>query len=325
MSGDKVFFREAIARALGEEMARDERVFLMGQDIAEYGGSYKETHGLLAAFGPERVRNTPVAEAAMVGLAVGAAAAGLRPVTFITYMDFLTMGLDPLVNYAAKLRFKTGGQLQAPLVLKTTAGAKGQGVAHSQCLEAWLMNVPGIKIVAPSTPGDAYALLKAAIRDDGPVVYIDHKRLFPTAGFLGTADVPLGQAHICRNGTDVTLVAWSCMTRLAISAAEQLQGEGISCEVIDLRTLVPMDLETVCQSVGRTRALVTIEEGQLVCGVGAEIAFRVRERLDNIRITRVGPLPAPVSSNPVLEAACLPSLDRVTQAVKELLSRRKPS
>lgn len=321
MSGDKVFFREAIARALAEEMARDERVFLLGQDIAEYGGSYKETHGLLARFGPQRVRNTPVAEAAMVGLAVGAAASGLRPVAFITYMDFLTMGLDPLVNYAAKLRYKTGGQLHAPLVLKTTAGAKGQGVAHSQCLEAWLMNVPGIKIVAPSSAGDAHALMQAAIRDDGPVVYIDHKRLFPTAGLIGTAPVPLGQAQVCRPGSDVTLVAWSCMTRLAISAAEQLQTEGISCEVIDLRSLVPLDMETLCQSLARTRALVTIEEGQLVCGVGAEIAFRVREWLDNIRITRVGPLAAPVSSNPVLEAACLPSVERITAAVKGLLGK----
>lgn len=321
--GKKVFFNEAIAQALAEEMERDERVLLLGQDVAEFGGPYKETAGLLERFGPGRVRNTPVAEAAMVGVAVGAAAAGLRPVVCITYMDFLTLGLDPLVNYAAKLRFKTGGQLHAPLVLKTTAGAKGQGVAHSQCLESWLMNVPGLKVVAPSTPADAYGLLKSALRDDDPVVYVDHKRLFPTSGILPDKPdvVPLGQAALRREGRDVTVVTWSFMTRVVAQAAELLAAEGLSCEVIDLRSLAPLDLATIAASVRKTGALLTIEEGQVVCGVGAEIAFQVREVLPEARVARVGARRFPVSSSPVLEAFCLPDARRVVETVRQLVKR----
>src|SRR5579859_531502 len=183
----KLFFREAIARAVREEMRRDAGVIVLGQDVGPFGGSYKEFVGLFDEFGPARVRNTPVAEPTMVGLAVGAAAAGMRPLVSITYMDFLMLGLDPLVNYAAKARYKTGGQIKVPVVVKTTAGAKGQGVAHSQCIEAWLMGVPGLKVLAPSTPADAYGLLKSALRETGPVVFIDHKRLFPTAGEIGRA------------------------------------------------------------------------------------------------------------------------------------------
>jgi pyruvate dehydrogenase E1 component beta subunit len=317
----RVFFREAIARALREEMDRDERVFLLGQDVAEFGGAYKETTGLFERFGPERVRNTPVAEAAVVGLAVGAAAAGMRPVACITYMDFLTLGLDPLVNYAAKVRYKTGGQLRASLVLKTTAGARGQGVAHSQCLEAWLMNVPGLKVVAPSTPADAYGLLKAAVRDDGPVVYVDHKRLFPTSGPVpeGEELVPLGRAVLRRHGDALTVVTYSYMTRVVLEAAAVLEREGTACDVIDLRTLAPLDAEAVCASVARTGALLTVEEGQVVCGVGAEVAFRVRERLPRARAARVGARPVPVSSNPVFEAYCLPDAGRVADAARRLL------
>jgi pyruvate/2-oxoglutarate/acetoin dehydrogenase E1 component len=319
----KVFFNEAIARALAEEMARDERVLLLGQDVAEFGGPYKETVGLLQRFGPARVRNTPVAESAMVGLAVGAAACGMRPVVCITYMDFLTLALDPLVNYGAKIRFKTGGQLHAPLVVKTTAGAKGQGVAHSQCLESWLVNVPGLKVVAPSTPADAYGLLKAAIREDDPVVFVDHKRLFPSSGFLPDAEtiLPLGQAAFRRSGRDITLVAHSWMVRVALEAADRLAEEGISCEVIDLRTLAPFDRTAIGESVRKTGALLTLEEGQLPCGLGAEIAFQVRQWVDPLRVDRVGARPFPVSSSPALEAYCLPDAARVAAAVKRLLQR----
>jgi pyruvate/2-oxoglutarate/acetoin dehydrogenase E1 component len=321
-AGVKLFFREAIARALREEMARDPRVVLLGQDVGPFGGSYKEFVGLHAQFGPERVRDAPVAEAAMVGIGVGAAAAGLRPVVSITYMDFLMLGLDPLVNYAAKARFKTGGQITVPLVVKTTAGAKGQGVAHSQCLEAWLMSVPGLKVVAPSTAADAYGLLKSALREDGPVLFVDHKRLFPTAGEVPVAEtlVPIGRAVVRRAGQDVTVAAHSYMARVALEAAGRLAGEGVSCEVIDLRSLAPLDVETLARSAARTGALVTLEEGQLTCGLGAEIAFRVREAAGAIRTARVGALPAPVSSNPVLEAACLPDADRLASAVRRLLN-----
>ncbi|MFI4976872.1 MAG: alpha-ketoacid dehydrogenase subunit beta [Caulobacterales bacterium] len=321
-AGVKLFFREAIARALREEMARDPRVILLGQDVGDYGGSYKEFVGLKAEFGPARVRDTPVAEAAMVGLGVGAAAAGLRPLVSVTYMDFLMLGLDPLVNYAAKARFKTGGQIKVPLVVKTTAGARGQGVAHSQCLEAWMMGVPGLKVVAPSTVADAYGLLKSALRQDGPVLYVDHKRLFPTAGETPLTEtmVPIGKAALRRVGQDVTIAAHSYMTRVALTAAERLAANGVDCEVIDLRSLAPLDIDAVAASAGRTGALVTLEEGQLTCGVGAEVAFQVRDLAGPIKIARVGALPAPVSSNPALEAACVPDADRLIAAVRRLLN-----
>ncbi|MEO8304052.1 MAG: transketolase C-terminal domain-containing protein [Betaproteobacteria bacterium] len=317
----KLFFREAIARALTEAMRDDERVMVLGQDVGRFGGSYKEFVGLIDAFGPERVRDTPVAEAAMIGLGVGAAAAGMRPLVSITYMDFLMLGLDPLVNYAAKVRYKTGGQLTAPVVVKTTAGAKGQGVAHSQCIEAWLMGVPGLVVVAPSTPADAYGLLKSALRAQGPVVFVDHKRLFPTAGEVPVDEgsVPIGRAVVRRRGTDVTIATHSYMTRVADEAASRLAAEGVSCEIVDLRTLAPLDVATVCESVAATGALVTLEEGQTACGVGAEISFRVREALPDVRVARIGALPAPVSSNPILESACLPDAERIAETVRRLL------
>jgi pyruvate/2-oxoglutarate/acetoin dehydrogenase E1 component len=235
----RLFFREAVARALREEMRENPRVVVLGQDVGAFGGSYREFDGLFAEFGADRVRNTPVAEAATIGIGAGLAAAGYRPLISITYMDFMMLGLDALINYAAKLRYKTGGLLTAPMVVKTTAGALGQGVAHSQCIEAWLMSVPGLKVVAPSTPADAYTLLKAALRGDGPVVYMDHKRLFPIPGEVPTAIVTAdpGGALIRRHGSDVTIATHSFMTRIALEAAQTLQADGISCEVIDLRSL----------------------------------------------------------------------------------------
>ena len=305
-------------------MARDPAIVLLGQDIGRFGGAYKEFAGLLERFGAARVRDTPVAEAAMIGLGVGAAAAGLRPLVSITYMDFLMLGLDPLVNYAAKARYKTGGQLRIPLVVKATAGARGQGVAHSQCIEAWLMGVPGLKVVAPATAADACGLMKSALRNDGPVVFVDHKRLYPTAGEVpaGETLVPFGRARRCRTGDDVTLVAHAWMVRVAQAAADELARDGVACDVIDLRSLAPLDVDTLVMSVTRTGALVTVEEGQATCGVGVEVAARVREARDGepFRVARVAALPAPVSSNPVLEAACLPDAARVGAAVRALLS-----
>ena len=322
----KLFFREAISRALTEEMTRDPRLIVLGQDVGSFGGAYREFLGLHAQFGADRVRDMPVAEAAIVGIGVGAAAAGTRTLASITYMDFLMLALDPLVNYAAKLRYKTGGQLRAPVVVKTTAGAKGQGVAHSQCIEAWMMGVPGLRVVAPATPGDAYGLLKAALRAEGPVLYIDHKRLFPTAGPVPLAEtvLALGSARVVRSGHDVTVVSHSYALQPTLAAAEALAAEGISCEVIDLRSLAPLDLPTLSQSVARTRALVTVEEGQLTCGVGAEVAFQVREHVAIDRVARVGALPAPVSSSPLLEAACLPDSGRVQAAIRSLLGTVPP-
>jgi pyruvate/2-oxoglutarate/acetoin dehydrogenase E1 component len=319
----KMFFREAIAKAVREEMALNDRILVMGQDVGSFGGSYREFDGLFAEFGATRVRDLPVAENASVGIGAGAAAAGYRPLVTITYMDFLMLGFDPLINYAAKLRYKTAGRLTAPLVVKTTAGAQGQGVAHSQCIEAWLMSVPGLKVVAPSTPADAYGLMKTALRADGPVVYIDHKRLFPAPGEVPVLEslIPFGQAAVRREGTDVTITAHSFMVRVALDAAERLESDGISCEVIDLRSLAPLDMLTITQSVARTGVLVTLEEGQLTAGVGAEVAARLFETIGPRPWARVGALAAPVSSNPVLEAACVPDARRVAAAVQNLLAK----
>jgi pyruvate dehydrogenase E1 component beta subunit len=319
----KMFFREAVAKAVREEMANNARIILMGQDVGSFGGSYREFDGVFTEFGPERVRDTPVAENASIGIGAGAAAAGYRPLVSITYMDFLMIGFDPLINYAAKLRYKTGGRLTAPLVVKTTAGALGQGVAHSQCIEAWIMSVPGLKVVAPSTPADAYGLMKTALRSDGPVVYIDHKRLFPIPGEVPVeeATIPFGRAIVRRVGSDVTLTSHGFMVRVALEAAAQLEGEGISCEVVDLRSLAPLDLDTVAQSVAKTGALVTLEEGQTTCGVGAELSARLFETMEARPWARIGALPAPISSNRVLEAACVPNAARVSAAVHKLLAR----
>ncbi len=319
---DRLFFREAISRALREAMREDPHMLLMGQDIGEFGGPYRDFAGLHAEFGPERVRDTPVAEASTVALAVGCAAAGVRSLVSITYMDFLMMGLDPLVNYAAKLRFKTAGQLRAPVVVKTTAGANGQGVAHSQALEAWLMGVPGLKVVAPASPADAYGLLKQALREEGPVVFMDHKRLFPMAGPVSRTQefIPFGQARMLRPGRDLTITCHSFMTVPTLAAASALADKGIEAEVLDLRSLAPLDTAAIIASIGRTGRLLTVEEGQVTCGVGAEVAFRAREALPTLRVARLGALPVPISSNPVLEAASLPDLARIVAAAQKLFA-----
>jgi len=322
----RLFFREAIARAIAEEMQRDPTVVLLGQDIAEHGGSYAETRGLFARFGASRVRNTPVAEAVTVGLAAGAAAAGLRPLAFITYIDFLMLGLDPLINYAAKLKFKSAGQLAAPMVVKATAGAKGQGPTHAQSLDPWLMNVPGLTVVAPSTAGDAYGLLKTAIRAPGPVVYIDHKRLFPLGGEVPDVEtlIPLGSAAIRRQGSHLTIVAHSYMSIVALEAATQLARDGIEAEVIDLRSLWPIDWDTLAASCSRTGHCLFVEEGQSVCGVAAELAFELRERVPDLRVARLGTRRMPVSASPVLEAYAIADAQRISDAAQQLLRRSAP-
>jgi acetoin:2,6-dichlorophenolindophenol oxidoreductase subunit beta len=317
----KMFFREAIVSALREAMCEDPDMILLGQDIGAFGGPYRDFAGLYAEFGPERVRDTPVAEASMIALAAGCAAAGVRTLVNITYMDFLMIGLDPLVNYAAKVRFKTAGQLHAPLVVKTTAGAKGQGVAHSQTLEAWLMGVPGLRVVAPSSPADAYGLLKSALREEGPVVFMDHKRLFPLAGPVPLGrSIPFGKARLLREGTDITITCHSYMTVPVLSAAEELASAGISADVLDLRCLAPLDSAAIIASAARTGRLLTVEEGQTICGVGAEVAFRAQEAVPGLRIARIGAATAPVSFNPVLEAAALPNAAGIVSAARALMS-----
>jgi len=319
----RLFFREAIARAIAEEMEREPRVLLLGQDIAEHGGSYQETRGLYERFGAARVRNTPVAEAVTVGLAAGAAAAGLRPMAFITYVDFLMIALDPLVNYAAKLEYKSAGQLHAPMVVKATAGAKGQGPTHAQSLDSWLMNVPGLTVLAPSTAGDAYGLLKTALRSPGPVVYIDHKRLFTLGGEVPETEtlIPAGSAAVRREGRHISLVAHSYMSVVTLEAARLLAGEGIEADVIDLRSLWPVDWDTLEASVRNTGHALFIEEGQVICGVGAELAFQLNERVRGLRVARIGARRVPVSASPVLEAHAIPDAQRIAESARQLLRR----
>ena len=258
-----------------------------------------------------------------VGFAAGAAAAGLRAMVFITYLDFLMLGLDALVNYAAKLRFKSAGQLTAPMVVKATAGAKGQGPTHAQSIESWLMSVPGLTVLAPSNAGDAYGLLKTALRAPGPVVFIDHKKLFPHGGIVPEQEelIPIGSAAVRRSGRHLTLVAHSYMSVLALEAATALASEGIEAEVIDLRSLWPIDWDTLIESARHTGHLLVVEEAQVACGVGAEIAFGLRERLPALRVARLGARRAPVAASAVLEAYTIPDAQAIVSAVQSLLTR----
>jgi pyruvate/2-oxoglutarate/acetoin dehydrogenase E1 component len=318
---------QAVQEALREEMVRDPRVFLMGEDIGVYGGAFGATRGLLGEFGAERVRCTPISEATIVGAGIGAAVTGMRPVVEIMFMDFVTLAMDQIANHAAKFRYMYGPQARVPLVIRTPAGGgRSYGATHSQSLEAWFLHVPGIKVIAPATPADAKGLLKSAIRDDNPVLCVEHKLLYATTGPVPDGDVaePLGQAAIRREGTDVTLVAYSYYVGVALQAAEALARDGIEAEVVDLRTLVPLDTEAVLDSVRKTGRLVCIEEGTRTGGVGAEIAARVAEEayeyLD-APIRRVATPDIPIPFSPVLEDAALPKVDGIIRTVTELLQR----
>ncbi len=324
-------YREALREALREEMQRDPSVFVIGEGIGERGGSYKVTEGLFAEFGPSRIIDTPLSEAGFVGLGVGAAIAGNRPVVEILFIDFLLLAMDQVVNQAAKYRFMSGGQGNVPLVLRTQGGA-GNSLAgqHSQSLEAIFHHVPGLKVVMPSTPADAKGLLKTAIRDDDPVVFIEHKLLYMTDGDVpeGELLLPFGKAAIRRPGTDVTLVAWSHMVTKALKAADQLAEEGISVEVIDLRTLVPMDTDSILESVGRTGRLVIAQEAVRRGGVAGEVAAVVAEHaFTSLRapIVRVAGLNTAIPFNLALERASVPQVESVMAGVRAVVGAGPPS
>ena len=317
---------EAMRTTLAEAMRADERVVVLGEDVAE-GGPWGATAGLAEEFGVERVRNTPISEAAICGVAIGLAQSGMRPVVEIMFVDFVTLALDQLVNQAAKAHFMSGGQLSAPLVLRTQGGAGQRGGAqHSQSLEAWLTHVPGLKVVMPSTAADAAGLLRSAIADPNPVVYIENKTLYFRREEVadGLSEVPLGRARVARPGRDATVVALSRLVPEALAAADELAAEGIEIEVIDPRTLVPLDLESIVASVGRTHRLVVAHEAVLHGGFGAEIAAQVQaaafDELD-APIERVGAPFAPVPFSPPLEDAYLPGRTHVAAAVRALLGR----
>jgi pyruvate/2-oxoglutarate/acetoin dehydrogenase E1 component len=320
-------YRDAVCRALDEELARDEDVIFFGEDVGKSGGVFKVTPGLYEKYGGMRVRDTPISESAIVGAGVGAAITGLRPVIEIMFADFAAVCLDQIVNQAAKMRYMSGGQLKVPLTIRMPQGAgMGFGGQHSQNVEAWFMNAPGLKVAVPANAFDAYALLKTAIRDDNPVVFLEHK-----AQYSETADVPAGEhlipfgvANVARTGTDVTIVAVQRMVGVALQAAERLANEGISCEVIDPRTLVPLDVETIITSVKKTNRLITVEEGVRAGGWGAEVASYVIDEaiwyLDApVRRVTMGEAIIPFSAP--LEAHVTPSTERVVAAVRDMVVR----
>lgn len=323
----EISYAEAIREALRQEMQRDERVFIIGEDVGVYGGAFGVTYGLIEEFGEERVRDTPISELAIAGAAIGAALTGMRPVAEIMFMDFTTLAMEQLVNQAAKLRFMFGGEAEVPMVLRTPAGS-GTGAAahHSQSLEAWFVHVPGLKVVMPSTPYDAKGLLLASIRDDNPVIFVEHKLLYKTKGPVPEEDytIPLGLAEVKREGKDVTVVATSIMVRRALAAAEKLSKEGIEVEVVDPRTLKPYDEETVARSVIKTGRALIVHEACLTAGFGAEVAARIAgdEAFDYLDapVKRLAGLDIPIPYNRTLERHAVPQEEDIIQAVKELLS-----
>ncbi len=320
-------YAEAIREALRAEMQRDERVVLLGEDIGVYGGAFAVTDRLLGEFGPERVRDTPISEAGITGCAIGAALTGLRPVLEIQFMDFITLCMEQLVLQAAKIRYMFGGKARVPMVLRTPGGSgTGAAAQHSESLEAWFAHVPGLKVVTPSTPADAKGLLLASIRDDNPVIFVEHKLLYRTRGEVpeGAEAIPLGVAEVKRPGTDVTVIATSVMVPRALAAAERLAQEGISAEVVDPRSLRPLDAKMLVASALKTGRVVIAYEGVKTLGVGAEIAALIAEseaffHLD-APILRLGGQDCPLPYNRRLERAAVPQEDDIVDGIRQIMA-----
>ena len=317
--------RDALNQALREELARDEAVFLMGEEVAEYQGAYKVTRGLLDEFGPKRIIDTPITELGFAGLGVGAAMAGLRPIVEFMTFNFSILATDQIINSAAKMLYMSGGQFKIPIVFRGPGGSAYQvSSQHSQALESWYAYFPGLKVVMPSTPADAKGLLKSAIRDDDPVIFIEQERMYGMKGEVpGDEDfiIPLGVAEVKREGTDATIVARSLMVPVALKAAEELEKDGVSCEVIDPRTIRPLDIDTIIDSVRKTNRVVVAEESHPFCGVGAEISAQIAERafdyLDApVKRVSGADVPTPYAKN--LEQLALPDYEKLIQAVREV-------
>jgi len=323
-------YRQAVARGIAQEMERDPSVVLIGEDVGAAGGVFKLTEGLYDRFGPERVRDTPISEQAIVGAAMGAAMTGLRPVAELMFSDFFAVSWDMVANQIAKTRYMTDGQVSLPLVLRTANGAGLRfGAQHSQSVENWAMAIPGLKVVAPSTPADVVGLMAAAIRDPDPVVFCEHKALFAVKGEVpdGGHFVPLGQAAVLREGSDVTVLALAAMVPRALEAAERLAAEdGLSAEVIDLRCLVPLDVTTILASVAKTSRLFTVEENPRLCGWGAEIVSLVADEgfysLD-APLVRITTPHIPLPSAAVLEDIAIPTVDRIVDTIRRRLDEAK--
>ncbi|MCL5946796.1 MAG: alpha-ketoacid dehydrogenase subunit beta [Chloroflexi bacterium] len=314
-------YRQALQQALREELIRDERVFLMGEEIGLFGGSYKITDGLLQEFGEKRVRDTPISEEGFLGAGIGAAMGGLRPVVEIMTINFILIAMDQIVNNAAKIRYMFGGAIGVPMVIRTPGGAGvGLTAQHSQSLEVWFASTPGLIVVAPSTPADAKGLLKASIRSNDPVLFYEHLMLYNDKGEIPDEDyvVPIGKAEIRRPGKDLTMISHSLMTQRSLKAAEELErNHGISAEVVDLRSLRPLDFDTIAASVRKTNHVLCIEEGWLSYGIGAEIAARVADEcfdwLD-APVKRIGGAEVPMPYSKPLESAAMPSHERILEA-----------
>ncbi len=319
------FYWEAVKDAIREEMIRDESVIVMGEDVGIYGGAYGATRGLYEEFGEERIRDTAISEAAIAGAACGAAITGLRPIAEIMYIDFSTIAMDQIVNQAAKMRYMFGGKTAVPVVYRTEGGA-GRSIAaqHSQSLEAWYAHMPGIFTVMPSTPYDVKGLLKASIRDDNPVMFIEHKLLYGTKGEVPDDDyvIPLGKADVKREGGDVTIITYSKMVIDSMAAAETLAGEGIEVEVVDLRCLKPLDEKTIFTSVEKTGRVVLVSEGYRYGNALCEVAMRIMEDgfdLLDAPIARVCAADVPVPMSSVLEAAAIPDAGKIAAKVREIV------
>ncbi|MGA8903931.1 MAG: alpha-ketoacid dehydrogenase subunit beta [Candidatus Bathyarchaeia archaeon] len=323
----EITYADALREAMREEMQRDPNVMLLGEEIGVFGGAYKVTRGLLDEFGPERVRDTPISEIAIAGAAVGLALTGLKPVAEIMYMDFLPICLDQLATQAAKIRFMSGGQLKVPMVLRTQYSLGRQhGSQHSQFFPSFFFQVPGLKVVLPGTPYDAKGLLKSAIRDENPVLFIECGVLYRTKGPVPEEEytVPLGQAEVKRKGDDVTIIGVSRLVGEALSAAKKLEEKGVSAEIIDVRTLQPLDLDTIVESVKRTSRLVIASDDVKSGGVGSEISAAVMESAFDYLdapIMRVGCPEIPVPFSPSLEQMYMPNADKIVQAVDGIMGR----
>ena len=323
----EITFAEAVREALAEEMRRDPNVFIMGEDVAEAGTPFKVLSGLVEEFGTERVMDTPISEPGFTGMGVGAAMTGMRPVIDIMFGDFLTLTMDQIVNQAAKIHYMSGGKMKAPIVFRTTMGATRRSAAqHSQSLQAWVSHVPGLKVAIPSTPFDAKGLLKSAIRDDNPVVFIEDKMMFKMKGMVPEEDytIPFGVADIKRPGKDITLVATSSMVHVALGAADKLSQIGISAEVIDPRTTTPLDRQAFIQSAKKTSRAIVIDEGYEAYGVTAEIASVIADGafyyLD-APVKHMGAMDVPIPFSPVLEDVTVPTEDTVFEMAKTLCGR----
>jgi len=320
-----ITIREALNQALKEEMARDPDVFIMGEDIAVFEGSYKVTAGLLAEFGERRVIDTPISEEGFVGAGIGAAMVGLRPIIEIMTINFSLVAADQIVNHAAKMSYMFGGRTRVPIVIRTPGGGGQQLTAqHSQSLEVWYAHIPGLKVVAPATPADAKGLLKSSIRDDNPVLFVENIATYSAKGEVPDEEflTPIGVADIKRKGSDISIISHSRMTLVALQAAVQLEEDGIDCEVVDLRTLRPLDIETVLESVRKTHRALTLEEGWRSYGIGAEIAASIAElAFDSLDapVGRIAGLEVPMPYSKPLELAVIPDIERVVEGVRKVL------